>query len=249
MVTAVETASRDTLNILGTPVDRVDMATALARVQDFIASGKPHFIATADASMIVDAQDDPAFGDILKNADMVTPDSTGVLWAGQKLGNPFSEKVSGVDLVERICALSADKGYRIGFLGAAPGVAEVAAERLHLRFPGCNIVGTRNGYFPADDDEIVAQEVAAWNPDVLFVAMGIPRQEKFIVKTQSIIGARVALGVGGSLDVHSGQAKRAPKFFQKARLEWLYRLLQNPSKYRKVMKLPQFMMRVLRSRG
>lgn len=229
-------------------MDRLTMEEALGRIDGFIASGEPHFIATADASMLVDASDDPAFHALLLDADLVTPDSSGVLWAGRKLGTPFPEKVSGVDLVDRLCELSADRGYRIFFLGAAPGVAEMAAERMRLRHPGCNVVGARHGYFPPDDDRVVAAEVAEANPDVLFVAMGIPRQERFIHATMDVIRARVAIGVGGSLDVFSGKTKRAPVVIQRLRLEWLWRLMLNPSKWRKTMKLPRFMMMVARSR-
>lgn len=245
-MTATLTDSRDVIPILGVPVDRVDMTGALERIAGFVASGRPHFIATADASMIVDANHDPSFGDMLRHADMVTPDSSGVLWAAKKLGHPLAEKVSGVDLVDRLCAQSAQKGYRIYFLGAAHGVAELAAERMRLKHPGCNIVGARHGFFPADDDEVVAREVGETKPDILFVALGIPRQERFIVKTQAIIQAKVAIGVGGSFDVHSGKTKRAPVIFRKMRIEWLWRLLLNPSKWRKTLKLPQFMAMILR---
>jgi len=244
----VERGSRSTVTILGIPVDRLTMTEAVARIDGFIQSREPHWIATADASMLVDAGDDPAFRERLLTADLVTPDSSGILWAAGKLGVKLEERVSGVDLVDRLCALSADKGYRVYLLGAAPGIAEMAAERLRLKHPGCNIVGTRNGFFPASDDDLVAHEVAAFDPDILFVAMGIPRQETFIVTTQSVIKARVAIGVGGSLDVHSGQAKRAPVLFQRLKIEWFWRLLQNPKKWRKTMKLPTFMLRVLRSR-
>lgn len=224
------------------------MTEALAKIDCFVSSKQPHFIATADASMLVDAQHDAAFRDMLLSADMVTPDSSGILWAARKLGHPLEEKVSGVEMVDQICRLSADKGYRIYFLGGAPGIAETAAEKMRLRHPGCNIVGTRHGFFPQDDDALVAAEVAESHPDVLFVAMGIPRQEKFIVATQEIIRAGVAMGVGGSLDVYSGRAKRAPVLFQKLKLEWLWRLILNPSKWRKAKKLPEFMRLVARSR-
>ncbi len=124
----------------------------------------------------------------------------------------------------------------------------MAAERLRLMYPGCNIVGARHGYFPADSDEIVASEVAQAKPDILFVAMGIPRQEKFIRRTQSIIQAKVAIGVGGSLDVYSGRAKRAPKLVQKLSLEWAWRTILNPKKISKAKKIPLFVLKVLRDR-
>jgi N-acetylglucosaminyldiphosphoundecaprenol N-acetyl-beta-D-mannosaminyltransferase len=153
-----------------------------------------------------------------------------------------------VNLVGEICALSADKGYRVYLLGAAPGVAELAAERLRLRYPGCNIVGARHGFFPEDSDDVVAREVAATKPDVLLVAMGMPAQERFITRTRGIIGAPVAIGVGGSFDVFSGKTKRAPRWVQRLRLEWLWRVILNPRKMSKVKSLPKFVLAVLRDR-
>jgi N-acetylglucosaminyldiphosphoundecaprenol N-acetyl-beta-D-mannosaminyltransferase len=245
--TAEETVGQR-VGILGVPVDCLTMAEALERIQTFLDDPRPHLVVTADSCGLVQAQEDEAFREILLGADLVTPDSAGILWASRKYGCPIAERVSGVDLLDRICGLSANRGYRIFLLGAAPGVAELAAERLRLRHPGCNIVGARHGYFPSESDEVVAREVAEARPDVLFVAMGIPRQEKFIRATESIIGARVAMGVGGSFDVFSGRAKRAPKPFQRMRLEWLWRLALNPRKISKAKLLPRFVAMVLRDR-
>lgn len=248
MVTQQHLAESPRVSILGIPVDRVTMDEALARIDGFVADGGPHLVVTADSSGIVAAQTDAFFKDLLLHADLVTPDSVGILWAAKRQGMPIEARVSGVDLVDALCARSADKGYRIFFLGAEPGVAEMAAERLRLRHPGCRIVGARHGYFPPESDEVVAREVAEAKPDILFVAMGIPRQEKFILATQEIIGAKVAMGVGGSLDVFSGRTRRAPRLFQRMKLEWLWRLMLNPRKYQKVRALPQFVWMVLRSR-
>lgn len=224
------------------------MEQALGAIEGFIASRTPQMVVTADSSGLVIAQSDPEFMAILQSADLVTPDSVGVLWAMRRRGHAVPGRVSGVDLVGRISQLSADKGYRIYLLGAAHGVAEMAAEKLRLLYPGCRIVGTRHGYFPPDSDEIVANEVAQAKPDVLFVAMGIPRQEKFIAATRDIIQAPVAIGVGGSLDVFSGKAKRAPKIIQRLSLEWLWRTLLNPKKLKKAKTLPKFAWLVLRER-
>jgi N-acetylglucosaminyldiphosphoundecaprenol N-acetyl-beta-D-mannosaminyltransferase len=236
------------VDILGVPVARVSMDDTLRIIDDFVASGTPHLVVTADASGIAQAQSDAELMRVYQTADLVTPDSTGVLWAARRKGCAIEDRVSGVDIVDRVCAASADRGYRIFFLGAAPGVAEQAAERLRLRHPGCNIVGARHGYFPPESDEVVAHEVAEFKPDVLFVAMGIPRQEKFIRATEAIIGAKVGVGVGGSLDVHSGQVRRAPLFFRRLKLEWLWRTLANPKKIRKAANLPRFALMVLRER-
>jgi len=238
----------ESVQILGVPIHRVDMDQALTMVESFIVSGKPHLVFTADATSIVMAGDDAHFMHLIRNADLVTPDGAGVSWAVRRKGL-VPTKVSGVDLLDRICALSADKGYRLFFLGAAAGVAELAAEKLRLKHPGCNIVGTRHGYFPSESDEVVAREVSEFKPDVLFVAMGMPRQELFIRATEKIIGAKVSIGVGGSFDVYSGKIKRAPKWMQRACLEWLWRLTHDFSKIGKVKALPKFAWRVLRDRS
>lgn len=233
--------------VLGLPVDCVTTEEAIARIEAMVDERVPRLVFTADASGLVLAQDDAEFRRIVERAALITPDSSGVVWALHRAGHPDQKRVSGVDLVGLLCERSADEGYRLYFLGGEPGVAETAAERLRLKYPGCNIVGARHGYFPADSDEVVAHEVAEARPDILFVAMGMPRQEKFIARTRDIIGAPVAMGVGGSFDVFSGRTKRAPKLVQSLRLEWLWRLILNPKKFAKVKSLPRFVRLVLKS--
>jgi N-acetylglucosaminyldiphosphoundecaprenol N-acetyl-beta-D-mannosaminyltransferase len=224
------------------------MEQTVQQIEEFLTSNRFNLIVTADSSMIVDAQEDNDLANIIKNASLVTPDSAGVLWAAKKSGVNIPQKVSGVEIVLEACKLSAKNGARIAFLGAEPGVAELAAEKLRELAPGCNIVGTHHGYFKPNEDEKVAEELTKFQPDILFVAMGIPRQEKFLSQYGERIGAKVGAGVGGSLDVYSGRAKRAPKIFQQLKLEWFWRLILNPSKWQKTMKLPIFMKMVLRSR-
>ncbi|MFZ4506707.1 MAG: WecB/TagA/CpsF family glycosyltransferase [Fimbriimonas sp.] len=241
------TAKPERVHVLGLPVDRITMAETLGRIRGFLAEpwNQTHLIITADAVGLVQAQHEQNYHKLYAKASIITPDSVGVLWAAKRGGTPLPERVSGVDLVGEICAISGETGCRIFFLGASPGVAELAAEKLRLKYPGCNIVGTRHGYFSKDDDQLVAKEIAEFTPDVLFVAMGIPRQELFIDATAGIIRAKVAMGVGGSLDVFSGRAKRAPKIMQMLKLEWAWRLILNPKKIDKAKYLPEFVRRVL----
>ena len=220
------------------------MAETVATIERLIEGGGRHIVVTADSYGLVQAKQDTELAAIFSGASLVTADSAGVVWGLGRQGARV-ERVSGVDLVGRLCGLSAERGHRVFLLGASPGVAEEAAEKLRLLYPGCNIVGTRHGYFPVEDSDIVAQEVAALKPDVLLVALGIPKQEKFIARTMGTIGAKVAMGVGGSFDVYSGLVKRAPTFVQKMRMEWLWRLMLNPKKFEKVARLPRFVWLVL----
>ena len=236
------------ISLLGVKVHRVDMAATLSLIRQFIASGKPHIIVTADASAIVRAQSDTEFQDLVNSADLVTPDGSGVLKGAALLGTPLIERVSGVEIAREMCRMSADDGFSIYFLGAAPGVAELAAANLKDQYPGLNVAGTHDGYFDASEDAAVAAMVKASGAQALLVAMGIPRQEKFIRDNMDKLGVCVATGVGGSFDVFSGKVKRAPPWFQNHGLEWAYRLVKDPSKISKAATLPKFAALVLRER-
>lgn len=228
-------------------VDRVTMDDTLALMERFIADRTPRHIVTADASMIVTYNEDKDFADIVDRADLVTPDGAGILWASRHLGQPVTAKVSGVDLAARACALSQEKNWRIFFFGAAPGVAEEARARIQARYPGALIVGHRDGYYKPEQEAQVVEEIRAARPDILLVAMGIPRQEKFIARHKAALGVPILIGVGGTLDVFSGTVKRAPVWMQKSGTEWLYRLASNPKKISKVAMLPRFALMTLRA--
>ena len=231
---------RSRVTILGIGIDRLTMAETIEKFREFLLESTPRLVLTADASSIYMASHRPDVREIFERADLVTADGSGVVWAAKKLGTPVQERVSGVELVDELFALSAKGGYRIYCLGASPGIAELAAARLMERHPGSIVVGSRDGYFKPEMDEDIAFEVAKTKPDILLVAMGLPRQEQFILKTQSIIQAKVSMGVGGSFDVFSGTVKRAPVFLQRMRLEWLWRVIQDPSKMHRIKCLPKF---------
>jgi N-acetylglucosaminyldiphosphoundecaprenol N-acetyl-beta-D-mannosaminyltransferase len=240
----------DEVILLGLKIHRVRLSEALAVIDDTIRSKGQMHVVTADASMVVIAKEDPELLGIVQSAELVTPDGAGIVWASKLLGKPISERVSGVELVRQLCRRSSDptKGYRIFFLGAAPGVAELAAKNLTDMYPGCNIVGTRDGYFKPDQEDAIVNEIAALKPDIVFVGFGIPKQEKFIKSHKDAIGASVYIGIGGSFDVYSGLVKRAPVWMQNAGIEWMYRLAQNPKKISKVMTLPRFALLAIRAK-
>jgi len=228
------------VELLGVPVHRTDLAGALHRVTQFVEDGAPHHVVTPDSSALVRAQEDPELMAILRSADLVTADGAGVVWMAKVLGLPLWERVSGVDLMDHICELAAERGYSIYLLGAAPGVAREAARRLQERHPGLTVVGTMHGYFDEVMEPQVVQRIAEAKPDVLFVALGVPKQEKWIRRHLDALSVSVAIGVGGSFDVISGRLKRAPRFMQRCGLEWLWRVLCEPSRLPRLAALPKF---------
>jgi N-acetylglucosaminyldiphosphoundecaprenol N-acetyl-beta-D-mannosaminyltransferase len=232
--------------VLGIPVSLLDTEATMAALQECLARGPRGWVCTVDAAGLVMSMSDEGLADVYRGALLATPDSHGVVWALRQKGEEVSGRVSGIELADRLCALSSRRGYGIYLLGAAPGVADEAAERLRLRHPGCRIVGTHNGFFPPEDDPLVAEEVAKAKPDILLVAMGIPRQEKFIAAHLAATGASIGMGVGGSFDVMSGRVRRAPRWVQRLRAEWVWRLLHDPRKIAKVKLLPKFVFAVLR---
>jgi N-acetylglucosaminyldiphosphoundecaprenol N-acetyl-beta-D-mannosaminyltransferase len=239
----------NSIRLLGMRIDRVTMDEALSLIEGYIRAGTPHHIVTADASMVMTYNEDAEFARIVDASDLVTPDGAGILWATRRLGTPVTAKVSGVDLAARCCALSAEKGWRIFFFGAGPGVAEEARARMLARHPGAQIVGVRDGFFKPEDEGGIVEEIRAAQPDILLAALGIPKQEKFIARHREALGVPVSIGVGGTLDVFSGAVKRAPVWMQNVGLEWLYRVASNPNKRRmsKLKVLPRFALMTLRA--
>ncbi|MGC8862683.1 MAG: WecB/TagA/CpsF family glycosyltransferase [Armatimonadota bacterium] len=233
------------VDILGLKVHCIDMARALDAIRDFVASGRPHMVVTADSSMVVLARHDEDFRALVNSADLVTPDSSGILLAAKLLGRPIKERVSGCDLSRQICRAAAEDGFSVYLLGAGPGVAEEAARKLREEFTGLEIAGTHHGYFDRSQESEIAARVRSSGARVLLVGMGIPRQERFIRDHLEELGVGVAMGVGGTLDVLSGRVKRAPVWMQRHGLEWLHRLAVNPRKFPKVATLPRFLGMVL----
>lgn len=243
-------APPSSIDLLGLRVHRITQPEALALLLRWIEEREPHLVVTADASAVEIAAEDPEFRRIVnEGAALVTPDGTGLLWAAGRLGSPLPERVSGVDLAERLCEESARRGFGVFFYGAAPGVAERAAERIRTKYPGARIVGTAHGFLSAPEEQrALLESIRAQRPGVLLVAMGIPRQEKWISRHLAELGVPVCIGVGGTLDVFSGTVRRAPVWMQRSGLEWLFRLVQDPKKFSKVAVLPRFVLRVLSRR-
>jgi N-acetylglucosaminyldiphosphoundecaprenol N-acetyl-beta-D-mannosaminyltransferase len=238
---------RARINILGIKIDDVTSEEALARIEQFVADGRPHLVTTVNPEFIVAAQTDDAFAQVLNQADLNLADGQGLLWAARLLGGSLRERVTGVDTLVKLAELSAKKGYAIYLLGAAEGVAEAAAQVLSSRFPGLRVAGTYAGSPVPEEDEDIVERIRRADPQLLFVAYGAPRQEQWIVRNMPRLQVPVAMGVGGALDFISGKSSRAPVWVQRLGLEWLHRLANEPWRWRRMTALPRFCWLVLRA--
>lgn len=222
--------------ILGVRADALDMAGALARIESLLEQhrnegGPARQIITLNPEFVWEARRNPAFRQAINQATLVVADGIGIVWASRILGHPFPERVAGSDLLPLLAERCARQGYRLFLLGAAPGVAEETARILQQRFPGIQIAGTYAGSPAEAEAESILQMIRAARPDVLTVAYGAPRQDLWIHRHAQALGAAgvgVAIGVGGAYDFLSGRVARAPRWMQRAGLEWLFRLLRQP---------------------
>jgi N-acetylglucosaminyldiphosphoundecaprenol N-acetyl-beta-D-mannosaminyltransferase len=233
----------------GVRISPVSMQEALDKIEGFIQESSPHHVVTSDANAILRAQEDEEYAAIMRRAALITPDGFGVVWGARLLNLPIYERVTGVDMVTGICERAARHGYSIYILGSEPGVAATAAEKLTERYPGLRVAGTQHGFWKQDGitDEEIVQRIRDSRPDVLFVAFGIPAQEKFIARHFEALSVPVSLGVGGSFDVYSEKLKRAPEYIQRSGLEWVYRVWQEPWRWKRMSYVPRFMMFALRT--
>lgn len=241
------------VGILGLPIDRVGYVETLALMGEWIAqrraTGAPtRQICTVNPEFVVDAQRDAAFRRTLLDADLRVADGVGVAWAARLLGAPVPERVTGADGTNRIAGAAARQGWRLYFLGAAPGVAEATAAILAARHPGLIVAGCYAGSPDAVQWPTIESKLRAAEPDVLLVAYGHPRQDFWIGVHRAELPCAVALGVGGAFDYIAGVAPRAPEWMCRAGLEWLYRLAAQPWRWRRMAKLPLFVLMVLRQR-
>lgn len=222
------------LRILGVRVDAVTMTETIELVAAMIAAGGPHQIATVNPEFIMAAQRQRAFRATLEATTLAVPDGTGLLYAARWQGKTLREKVTGIDLTERLAAESARRGWRLFLLGAALGVAPRAAAMLAERFPGVVIAGTWAGSPRAADQPAIAERIRAARPDIVLVAYGAPAQDLWIRRYGAELNIPVGIGVGGTFDDLAGIRPRAPHIMRHLGLEWLYRLLRHPSRWRRI---------------
>lgn len=235
----------DKVNILGVNVDMVTISEAANIIMNFFNEDKVHSVFTPNSEIIMCAYKDEEFCRLLNSASLLTADGIGVVYASKILKKPISERAAGYDIACQVLEKINYTDHKLFLFGGKPGVAEEAKANLLKKYPSLNIVGTRNGYFkPEEEEEIVAQ-INESGADIVFVCLGAPKQEQWIDRNKDRLKVKVAMGIGGSLDVFAGRAERAPAIFCKTGLEWFYRLCKEPWRIGRMMELPKFGMTVI----
>lgn len=235
----------DSVKILGVRIDNVDMESAVKKCIGFLAEDNCKSIYTPNPEMLIHAQENEEFRMVLLSGDLVVPDGIGVIYASKYLKLGLKERVPGIDLMSRILKhLNYIKGSAY-FLGSKKENLELAIENIKEAYPNLQIAGYQDGYYKMEDEVNVLNKINECKPDVLFVGMGFPRQEMLIHKYQKILNVKIAMGVGGSFDVFSKAVSRAPQWMQKIGMEWFYRLLIEPTRIKRMMNIPKFMLRIL----
>ena len=238
---------RQPIRILGVAVDNVVEAEAIERIVGFVTEDGPHQVVTVNPEFVMEARRNSAFRRVLAAADMATPDGFGLLLAAHLRGNAFRGRVTGVALAELIAARAAERGWSLFLLGAVPGVAERAAEALQRKYPGLRVVGCYAGSPRRDEEPAIQACIIAAQPTVLLVAYGHPAQELWIARNQPLLRVPVAIGVGGVFDYLAGETPRAPVWMRRIGLEWLYRLIRQPQRWRRIlMAVPLFLWAAVR---
>ena len=228
------------VDFAGVNVDNVTIGQAIQKFADMMTTGRG-MIVTPNPEMIVTSQHDHVLRDILNSASLRVPDGISMVVVSRLLGHPLKERVTGIDLMNNIVAISAQKGYRIFLLGGEKGIAGQAAEKLIADHPGLKIAGTADGYFKPSDEPELVRKINNSGADILFVGLGAGRQEKWLNHHLKELEVKVGMCIGGSLDVVSGRKKRAPLWVQKLYIEWLYRLVTEPKRWKRQLALPRFL--------
>lgn len=231
------------ITLRGIDFDNVNMEEAVVLGEQALTGNHLTTVFTPNAEIAQLAVEAPEIQALLSRADILLPDGAGIILASEILKTPLKEKVAGVDFGERMLLLASQKAYPVFFLGGKPGIAELAAQRKTEQYRGLSVSGTQDGYFKKEgiENDAVIEKINESGAKILFVCLGAPTQEKWIDRNKErLISVKLAMGLGGALDVYAGTVRRAPKIFIRARLEWFYRLLKEPRRIGRMMKLPKY---------
>ena len=232
--------------VLGVAYDNITMAEALARGRELLAGSETAYCVTPNAEMAYEAMHDPEFCSILNGAALVLPDGAGVILGAKIVRTPLKEKVAGIDFAQNMLAVFEETGSRLYLLGSKPGIAELAAEKMLQKHPKLCICGIRDGYF--QDEAEVVQAINEAKADAVYVCLGSPKQERFMHAHRGELNARLLVGLGGTLDGIAGTVKRAPKWMIRLQLEWLYQLIKEPKRFKRMLRLPKYIFAALKTR-
>ncbi|MBQ2865915.1 MAG: WecB/TagA/CpsF family glycosyltransferase [Clostridia bacterium] len=229
------------VSVMGIGFDDMTLEDFIADGMDCVRTREKCMVVTPNAEIALIAKNDPGFKDILNQSRLCLPDGISIKMAAKILKLPIRHKVAGVEFCEGMCRKLSETGGSVYLFGAKPGVAEKAGENLSAKYPGLKIAGTHDGYFaPSQEAEIIA-DINACSPDMLLCCLGAPKQEKFMSKYQNALIVPVMVGAGGSMDVFAGTVKRAPKLFIKLGLEWFYRLITDPKRIKRMIRIPIYL--------
>lgn len=238
---------RDCIRILGVDIDNVNIDEAGEATKKLVETSNKSckIIVAPNVEIIMAAQKDEEFFDVLKMADLATPDSIGVMMGGKFQKKPFKQRIPGQAYFRKVLEVGEKEGWSFYLLGGEGDVPRQATENIRKMYPKINIVGYHEGFFEIDSEEVVINQINELKPNVLFVAMGAPTQEKWIAKYKSELKVDVAAGQGGTFDYEAGKVKRAPVFFQKLGIEWLWRLILQPSRISRMTVLPIYLLKII----
>lgn len=233
-----------TVKIFGVRFDNVTLDEANKKFIGFMGDERLKTIYTPNPEIVMMAQEDDEFKIVLNQGDLVIPDGIGIILASKFHHLGLTQRVPGIELMALMLEYCNRAGKSVFLFGGKPGIAELAADNIKTAYPNLTIAGTRDGYFDQGKELKILDEINEKKPDILFVALGAAKQEKWIHRYKKTINASIAMGVGGSLDVWAGTVRRAPVIFQKLGLEWLYRLIKQPTRFKRMLILPKFMLKV-----
>lgn len=233
-------------SIMGLQFDNVTMAEALEKAEQMLTADSARYIVTPNAEIAYEAMHDAELRALINGAAMVLPDGAGVVLASKILGKKLKQKVAGVDFADGLLSVLEKAGKTLYLLGSKPGIGELAAEKMLQKHPNLHICGIADGYFK--DEAPVVEKINASGADVLFVCLGAPKQEQFMKRHQNELNVRIMIGLGGSLDSFAGTVKRAPKWMIRLSLEWLYRLIKEPKRFKRMLRLPKYLLAVMAER-
>ncbi len=220
-----------------------------AKALSLIGSDRGVYAVTPNPEIVLAARKDPELRDALRSADLILPDGVGLVWASKILGRPLYHRLPGIDFAYGLLKELAERGGSVFLLGASPGVAQLAGEKLQRAYPGLRIAGTQHGYFASRDEAALPEEIRQSGAELLFVCLGSPKQELWMKQYSAELPGVLMIGLGGALDVFSGRLRRAPQHWRKIGLEWLYRLLQEPKRFKRMIRLPEILWAAMTEKG